>query len=161
MQSINIVCIGKLKEKFFTDACNEYIKRLRAFCNINIVELAEYKLSDNPSESQIQICIEKEGEVIAKKLHSLGGKNISLCVEGKELSSEAFAQKLDLYRLNGASTLNLVIGGSYGLSEKVKSLSDFKFSMSKMTFPHMLIRVFLLEQLYRAFQISAGSKYHK
>lgn len=160
MLKINIICIGKLKEKFLTDGCKEYVKRLHSFCNINIIELSEYKVPDNPSQKEIQQCIEKEGEKILSKIPN-GSYTVSMCIEGKILSSEELADKLNFAANNSYSTVNFVIGGSFGLSEKIKQKSNLKLSMSKMTFPHQLARLILLEQVYRGFSINSNSKYHK
>ena len=160
MLTVTILCIGKLKERYLTDACNEYIKRLGAFCKIVIEECPEYKLPDQPSDAQIARCIEKEGETLLKKLPK-GAEVIPLCIEGKELSSPELAEKIDRIAVSGKSGIAFVIGGSYGLSEEVKAMGSLRLSMSKMTFPHQLARVMLLEQTYRAFQISQNGKYHK
>lgn len=161
MLSINIICIGKLKEKYLQMACDEYIKRLGAFCKIKVVELNEYKVPSNPSQSHIDKCIVSEGEMILSKINNQSSYNIAMCIEGKMLSSEKLAEKFNEISLNGKSEINLIIGGSFGLSDDVKKKSDFKLSMSPMTFPHQLARVMLLEQVYRAFQINNNGKYHK
>ena len=160
MLTVNVICIGKLKEKYLTDGCNEYIKRLHSFCNINIIELSEHKVSDNPSQKEIENCIEKEGEKILSKIPN-GSYIISMCIEGKILSSEELAEKLKFAADNSFSTINFIIGGSFGLSDKIKEKSHLKLSMSKMTFPHQLARVMILEQIYRGFSINANAKYHK
>lgn len=160
MLTVNIICIGKIKEKYFTDAINEYSKRLSAFCKFNITELDEEKLPQNPSDSQIEKTINAEGERILSKL-SKGGFVISMCIEGKQLSSVELADKIGEISVCGKSSVDFVIGGSYGLSEKVKQKSDFRLSMSKMTFPHQMARMILCEQIYRAFQILSNGKYHK
>lgn len=160
MLSVNIICIGKLKEKYLQMACDEYIKRLGAFCKIKIIELNEYKVPSNPSQSHIDKCILSEGELILSKINS-SSYNITMCIEGKMLSSENLAEKFNDISLNGKSEVNLIIGGSFGLSDEVKQKSNFKLSMSPMTFPHQLARVMLLEQVYRAFQINNNGKYHK
>ncbi|MEG1994643.1 MAG: 23S rRNA (pseudouridine(1915)-N(3))-methyltransferase RlmH [Oscillospiraceae bacterium] len=160
MLTVNIICIGKLKEKYLVDGCNEYTKRLRAFCNINIIELSEYKVPDNPSQKEIENCIEKEGEKILSKITN-GSFVVSMCIEGKILSSEELAERLKFAADNSFSTVNFVIGGSFGLSPKLKELSNLKLSMSRMTFPHQLARVMILEQIYRGFGINTNSKYHK
>lgn len=160
MNNITVVCIGKLKEKYLVDACNEYIKRLNAFCKINIIELPLSKVSNNPSQSEIQNAIENEGQKILSKIPN-SSKIISMCIEGKQQSSEELGELISNYSLNGSSNITFIIGGSFGLSNKIKDKSDFKLSMSKMTFPHQLARVMLLEQIYRAFQIINNGKYHK
>lgn len=158
MMNINIITIGKLKEKYLTDACNEYIKRLNAFCNIKVYELDESRLPDKPSEKDIERCLDNEAKSVQKLCK---GYVISMCIEGKMLSSEELSQKFDDIAVSGISTVTLIIGSSFGISPQIKQISDFKLSMSKMTFPHQLARVMLLEQIYRAFQISSGGKYHK
>lgn len=160
MLSVNIICVGTLKEKYLKDAIGEYSARLTPFCRFNIAELSEYKLPQNPSESEIKRCIEEEGKKILSKI-TKGSFVIPMCIEGKTLSSEAFSQKLESIGLEGKSTVDFIIGGSFGLSDEVKSRGDFRLSMSPMTFPHQLARVMLCEQIYRAFQISSGGKYHK
>ncbi len=160
MRQVYIICIGKLKERFYLDACTEYQKRLGAHTKLQLLELPEERLSDKPSPAQIQNALEKEAMSIRQKLPK-GGKVIALCIEGSLRSSEALAQQLDTWQSAGASTLTLLIGGSFGLHEGIKQEADLRLSMSPMTFPHHLARVMLLEQLYRAFQINAGTKYHK
>ena len=160
MISVNIICIGNLKEKYFKDAVLEYSKRLSAFCKFKIIEIDEHKLPQNPKDAQILQCIEIEGEKIKAKL-SKNSYIISMCIEGQIISSEQLSQKIDDISLQGVSDIDFIIGGSYGLSNKIKNISKFKLSMSKMTFPHQLARVMLCEQIYRAFQISSGGKYHK
>jgi 23S rRNA (pseudouridine1915-N3)-methyltransferase len=160
MLNIQILCVGKLKEKFYFDAIAEYTKRLSAFCKLTIIELTEQRLPDNPSLAQIEAALSKEADDIRAKLPQ-GSTLIALCIEGGLLSSEALAQKIDGWALSGASRLTFVIGGSCGLHPSVKEQAVLKLSMSPMTFPHHLARVMLAEQIYRAFQINAGSKYHK
>ena len=160
MLSVNIICVGKLKEKYWTQAVGEYEKRLKAFCKFKITEVDEEKISDNPNESQINAVLEKEGKRILKNI----GKNsqvIALCIEGSQVSSEGVAEIFGKTALNGISSIDFIIGGSWGLSDEVKCNCDIKLSMSKMTFPHQLARVMLCEQIYRAFQITSGGKYHK
>jgi 23S rRNA (pseudouridine1915-N3)-methyltransferase len=158
MLTVNIICIGKLKEAYLRDAQAEYLKRLGAFCKLNIIELNESKLPNDPSDALIQKGMEIEAQAILSKLK---GYIIPLCIEGKILSSEELASKMSDVSLNGTSDISFVIGGSFGLSDEVKQKADFKLSMSKMTFPHQLARVMLLEQVYRGFQINANGKYHK
>ena len=160
MLNVMIICVGKLKEKFWTDACNEYAKRLKGFCNFSITEVDEEKLPDTPSPAQIQNTLEKEGQRIIAKIPK-NAKIISMCIEGKQKSSEKFAKEISDLALNGASTIAFIIGGSWGLSQNVKNLSVMRLSMSEMTFPHQLARVMLCEQIYRAFQITSNGKYHK
>lgn len=161
MIKINIICIGKIKEKYFTDAISEYAKRLTAFCKFSVVELAEEKIrNNNPNQSEISEVIEAEGDRILKKIAS-GDYVVAMCIEGKQLSSEELSAMIDNAAITGKSTINFIIGGSYGLSKAVKSRANFKLSMSKMTFPHQMARMVLSEQIYRAFEISTNGKYHK
>lgn len=157
--NIKIVCIGKLKEKYWSEAIKEYSKRLKGYCDLNIIELKETPLrKDNKSEEQR--VKELEGLDILKQIKEREYV-IVLDVLGKELSSEAFAQKIDELGILGKSYLTLVIGGSYGLSEEVKKRGDFLLSFSRMTYPHQMMRVILLEQIYRASKINSGETYHK
>ena len=160
MMRVRILCVGKLKERYLSDACAEYLKRLTAFCKPEIMELPESRMPENPSEAEIAACLRREGEEILAKIPQ-GAMVIPLCIEGKQLSSEELAKELAGAGIRGISCVCLVIGGSWGLSEAVKSAGKLRLSMSRMTFPHQLARVMLLEQVYRAFSISAGSKYHK
>ena len=161
MLNVNIITVGKLKESYLREACAEYSKRLGAFCKLNITEIPESRLPDNPSEKEIEIALSGEGKAIEKLLLGNNSYNIAMCIEGKQLSSEKFAEKIEKISVEGKSTLNIVIGSSCGISEEIKRLADFKLSMSEMTFPHQLARVMVLEQLYRSFQILNGGKYHK
>ena len=160
MLSIHILAVGKLKESYLREACQEYQKRLGAFCKLTITEIEEYKLPDRPSEAQIRAGMEEEGKRILAKLPS-GSYPIMLCIEGKQLPSEELAARMEELSVQGTSTIAFVIGGSCGLSDSVKAAARMKLSMSKMTFPHQLARVMLLEQIYRAFSINAGTRYHK
>lgn len=160
MLSISIICIGKLKEKYLCQAVSEYQKRLTTLCRLNIIQLPAVSLSDNPKESEIEAALRVEGKRILEKIPS-GAFVFSLCIEGKELSSPELSRKISSLKLQGNSNLVFVIGGSFGLDKAVKERSDFRLSMSPMTFPHQLARVMLLEQIYRALQIEAGAKYHK
>jgi len=157
---IKIICLGKLKEKYLKDAISEYSKRLSRFCNLEITELADEKIPDNASEAQELKILETEGEKI-KKYISDDDYVISLCVEGKQLSSEALAAKIADVTLSGKSTLSFIIGGSLGLDSCIKKRSNLCLSFSLMTFPHQLMRVILAEQIYRAFKINSNEKYHK
>lgn len=157
---INIICVGKLKEKYLIDAVNEYSKRLKRFCTLNIIELPDEKIPDNASLAEESQIIKAEAEKI-KKYISDDDYVFSLCVEGLQLSSEGFSEKISNAMLNGKSTIDFIIGGSLGLCESIKKRSDFRISFSKMTFPHQLMRVVLAEQIYRAFKINANEKYHK
>ncbi len=160
MMDLRLLCVGKLKEAFYTDAVKEYSKRLTPFCRLEILELPEQRLPDRPSQAQIQAALKKEGEHIAEKLLP-GSVIVALCVEGKLLSSEQWAAKLQDWMVQGRSKLTLILGSSYGLHPDIKARAQLKLSMSPMTFPHHLARVMILEQLYRAFQIQGGSPYHK
>ena len=157
---MNIICVGNLKEKYWREACEEYAKRLGAFCKFGIVELPESRLPKSYSDADIAKVIETEGERILAKL-APGGFVVAMCIEGKELSSPALAAQLERIAVNGRSRVDFVIGGSYGLSQAVKARADLRLSMSPMTFPHQLARVMLCEQIYRAFSINADTKYHK
>ena len=160
MQKITVLCVGKLKEKFYIDACAEYQKRLTRHCKLELIELSEQRLSDDPSEGEIAAALAKEADAIGERLPK-GGALVALCVEGKSLSSEELAEALSRYASQGASQVTFLIGGSFGLAERVKARADLRLSMSPMTFPHHLARVMLLEQLYRAYQIQGGTRYHK
>lgn len=160
MQSVNVICVGKLKERFYADACAEYQKRLSRHCRLTITELPEERLPDEPSQSQIDAALDREADAILARLPK-GGAVAALCVEGKLMSSEELSKTIDRWASGGASQLAFVIGGSFGLSERVKERAEARISMSPMTFPHHLARVMLLEQLYRAYQIQSGTKYHK
>ena len=156
--NVTIISVGKLKEKYLRDAIAEYSKRLQAFCNFRIIELDESRLSEKSSQREIEQALETEGTNI---LRNSQGFIFSMCIEGKQLSSEEFAKKFTDIGVSGTSAVTFIIGSSFGLSDEVKRKSDFKLSMSKMTFPHQLARVMLAEQIYRAFQINNGGKYHK
>ena len=160
MQKVTILCVGKLKEKFYAEAVAEYSKRLKRHCTLEIVELPESRLPDEPSPAEIRQALAAEAALIEAKLPK-GGAVIAMCIEGKELSSTALADKVEQFGLNGASQLTFLIGGSVGLDASLKQKADLRLSMSPMTFPHHLARIMLLEQIYRAYQILAGSKYHK
>lgn len=160
MQNITVLCVGRLKESFYADACAEYQKRLARFCTLEVAELPEERLPDAPSAAQVAAALEKEADAALARLPR-GGAVVALCVEGKPLSSGQLSEALASYAARGVSRVTFVIGGSFGLSERVKRRADLRLSMSEMTFPHHLARVMLLEQLYRAYQIQAGTKYHK
>ncbi|MBR1533673.1 MAG: 23S rRNA (pseudouridine(1915)-N(3))-methyltransferase RlmH [Ruminococcus sp.] len=159
MLTINIICVGKLKEAYLRGAVDEYSKRMKPLCKLNIIELGEERVKDDPSPSEIGRTVTAESERIMAKLGK-GDYVIALCVEGKNISSEELSARFEDISMTH-STVDLVIGGSWGLSDALKARADFKLSMGKMTFPHQLCRVMLLEQLYRAFQILKGTKYHK
>ena len=159
MLTVNLICVGSLKERYWRDACAEYQKRLSAFCKLTIIELPESRLADNPSPAEIERALENEGSLILQKAGN--SKLLPLCIEGKELPSPELAALLDELMLSGVSSLSFIIGSSYGLADSVKNKGIKKLSLSKMTFPHQLARVMLLEQIYRAFMIRSGGKYHK
>lgn len=159
MQNVKIICIGKLKEKYFTSACEEYAKRLRAFCKFSIVELPESRLPDSPSEAEIEKALLSEAEKILSAAQ--GSTIIAMCIEGTLVSSEKLSDMFSKIALSGKSDISIIIGSSFGLSDKVKKAADYRISMSPMTFPHQLARVMLCEQIYRAYQIQSGGKYHK
>lgn len=160
MLSVNVLCVGKLKESYWRDACAEYQKRLGAYCRIQVTEIAEEKIAEVPSDSQIALTLEAEGKRLLSHISS-DCLVVALCIEGKELDSLRLSQYIDRAMVDGVSKIAFVIGGSWGLSDAVKSRADLRLSMSPMTFPHQLARVMTLEQIYRAFQISSGGKYHK
>ena len=160
MFEITLITMGKLKEKFYLSAAAEYTKRLSGYCRFTLLELPETRLPEDPSPAEIQAGLEKEADLIFSKIP----KGAWFCVftpEGKTLSSEAFAGKLKEVKLSGKSSACFLIGSSFGMADRVKAKSDFKLSMGPMTFPHHLARIMVLEQLYRAEAIQAGSKYHK
>lgn len=159
MMNVTVIAVGRLKESYLRDGCGEYMKRLGAFAKVNVVEIAEERASDNPGQNEINNIIEKEGERIISKIPK-GAAVIPLCIEGKEYSSPDFSQLIESISMN-YSHLCFVIGGSFGLSDAVKSLGKYKLSFGKMTLPHQLARMVLFEQIYRAFSISNHSKYHK
>lgn len=159
MMKINLICVGKLKEAYWREACSEYAKRLGQFCSFSVTELAEHRLPSNPSDSQIAAALDEEG---ARLLSAAAGSiSIALCIEGKGFSSIQLAEKIERYGVQGFGSLSFVIGSSYGLSRHVKEKADLQISMSQMTFPHQLARVMLMEQIYRAFEINNHGKYHK
>ncbi len=160
MLRVTILCVGKLKEKYWRDAVEEYSKRLSAFCRFSVIEVEEERLPDNPSAAQIANGLEAEGKRLLSKI-PVGAAVVALCIEGKELSSPVLSARIDDWAVQGKSDIAFIIGGSFGLSEQVKKAATLQLSMSPMTFPHQLARVMLCEQLYRAFQISSGGKYHK
>ena len=160
MQKVTLICVGKLKEKFYAQATAEYAKRLSRFCKLEIVELTESRLSDSPSPAEISQALTAEAALIEAKLPK-GSALVAMCIEGEELSSPQLAEKMRQFAVSGVSNLTFLIGGSVGLFPAIKAQADFRLSMSPMTFPHHLARVMLLEQIYRAYQINAGTKYHK
>lgn len=159
MQRITVLCVGKLKEKFYADAAAEYIKRLSRYCKLDVIELPETRLPEDPSPAEIQKALAAEANAIRQKLEA--GAVVAMCIKGKTCSSEALSKKLADFALEGKSRVTFLIGGSFGLDETLKKQADWRLSMSPMTFPHHLARVMLLEQIYRACQIAEGTRYHK
>ena len=157
---ITCVVVGKIKEKYFTDAIKEYSKRLSRYCKLEIVELADEKTPDGASEAEELAIREKEGERILKALKD-DTYVIALAIEGKMLDSVELSKKIESLGISGTSHIAFVIGGSLGLSRAVMARADYRLSFSKMTFPHQLMRVILLEQIYRSFRITRGEPYHK
>ncbi|WP_288313271.1 23S rRNA (pseudouridine(1915)-N(3))-methyltransferase RlmH [uncultured Eubacterium sp.] len=157
---VTVIAVGKLKEKYLRDACEEYLKRLGTYSKVSVVEINEERCSDNPSESEIENVKQKEGQRIIAKIPK-GSFIVPMCIEGTQFSSENFAKKIEATAVAGNSDITFIIGGSFGLSDEVKSLGKLKLSFGKLTLPHQLMRVVLLEQIYRAFSILNNSKYHK
>ena len=160
MQKVTILCVGKLKEKFYLDAVAEYSKRLQRHCRLEILELPEQRLPDAPAQGEIDAALEREAAAIREKLPK-GCALVAMCIEGQLLSSEDLSRRVMRFSLEGKSHLVFLIGGSFGLHPSLKSQADLRLSMSPMTFPHHLARVMLLEQLYRVYQIQEGTRYHK
>ena len=160
MMRVRLICVGRLKERFYVEAAEEYVKRLGAYCKLEVVEIPEQRLPRLPSPGDIAGALEREGAAIQDRIPS-GFTVVALCVEGQVKSSQELADALGRWAQSGGKGLALVIGGSYGLHPAVKAAAKLRLSMSPMTFPHHLARVMVLEQLYRAFQIQAGSSYHK
>ncbi len=156
-----IICVGKLKESYLREGCAEYLKRLGAFCEIRVTELAESRLPERPSEKEIAAALEQEAGGILEKVNAAPAFCAALCIEGKSMHSEQLAALLEETVLRTSSRFYFIIGSSYGLSPRVKQRADLRLSMSEMTFPHQLARLMLLEQLYRAFSILGNAKYHK
>ena len=160
MQRVTVLCVGKLKEKFYLEAAAEYVKRLQRFCKLELVELPESRLPESPSPAEVQRALAAEAAAIRERLPR-GGAIIALCIEGKPCSSVELSRRMEELAVAGKTQLTFLIGGSVGLDESQKQQADWQLSMSPMTFPHHLARIMLLEQIYRAYQISAGTKYHK
>ena len=159
MIKVTVIALGKLKEKYLQEACNEYKKRLSRYCNLEIIELEPIRLSEKPTEAEVKAALTKEADLIIKKIPQ-NAEIYTLCVEGKQLSSENFAESINNAQ-NFGKNIAFIIGSSYGLSDSIKAMSKLKLSFSAMTFPHQLFRTMLLEQIYRAFKINEGSTYHK
>ena len=160
MQRVTVLCVGKLKEKFYLEAAAEYVKRLQRFCKLELVELPESRLPESPSPAEVQRALAAEAAAIRERLPK-GGAVIALCIEGKPCSSVELSRRMEELAVAGKTQLTFLIGGSVGLDESLKRQADWGLSMAPMTFPHHLARIMLLEQIYRAYQISAGTKYHK
>jgi len=160
MMKVTVIAVGKLKENYLRDGCAEYLKRLSSFAKVSVIEVNECRCSDNPSPAEIEAVKQKEGEAILARLPR-GAYVIPMCIEGVQLSSEAFSEKLAGLAVQGTSEVAFIIGGSFGLSDEVKAKGGLKLSFGKMTLPHQLMRLVLLEQLYRAFSIANHTKYHK
>ena len=157
---ITILCVGKVKEKFYRDAIGEFTKRLSRYCKLEIIEVADEKTDEQASQNEIDIVKSKEGERLLKNIKD-DAYVFCLAIDGKQLDSVELSQKIDRLMTSGKSHLYFVIGGSLGLSDEVLKRADYKLSFSKMTFPHQLMRVILLEQIYRSFRISNNEPYHK
>lgn len=157
--NINIISVGKIKEKYFTAAIDEYVKRLSRFVKLNITEVQDEKIPDNASGKEMELVKEKEGAKILAKLPQ-NSFVVTLCIEGKELSSEELAEKISDISMT-SSNITFIIGGSLGLADAVKCKSNLRLSFGRMTLPHQLMRVVLLEQIYRAFKINNNESYHK
>ena len=160
MINVQLIVLGKLKEKYMKDFAIEYEKRLSGYCKLTVTELEPIKLSDNPSEQEIKNALNKETQMIKAKIPK-NSYVFSMCIEGKQMSSEELSKKLEDIALSGKNNITFIIGSSFGLSNEIKQMSDYKFSMSKMTFPHKLARIMLTEQIYRAMSITNNGKYHK
>ena len=157
---INIVCVGKIKEKYLKLGIDEFKKRLSKYCKLEIIELEDEKAPENLSDKEMLIIKEKEGKKILSKIKD-NSYVFALAIDGKNLSSEELAETINKLGVRGISNITFVIGGSLGLSDEVLSRADYKLSFSKMTFPHQLMRLILLEQVYRAYRINNGEPYHK
>ena len=160
MQRVTVLCVGKLKEKFYIDAAAEYVKRLQRHCRLELIELPEQRLPDDPSPAEIQKALRTEGDAIRERLPK-GGAVIALCIEGRPCSSQELSRRMAEFGVQGKTQLTFLIAGSVGLDEDLKRQADWRLSMSPMTFPHHMARIMLLEQIYRAYQIAGGTKYHK
>ena len=160
MLSVRLICVGKMRERFYIDAFAEYAKRLRAYCKLDCVELTEQRLSEQPSQKEIHAALETESADIMKNIPP-DAYVVAMCVEGRQMKSEGMAKLIAERENSGKPKLCFIVGGSFGLDERVKERADFRLSMSEMTFPHHLARVMLAEQIYRGFRINEGSRYHK
>ncbi len=160
MLKVTVIFVGTVKERYLTEAIAEYEKRLSAYCTLTNVCIKDERLPEKPSQSEISAALKREGERILASIPPRA-YTVALCVEGKQQSSEELSKRLSSLASEGYSEVCLIIGGSDGLSDEVKNAARLRLSISKMTFPHQLMRVILLEQLYRAFNIASGGKYHK
>ena len=160
MLNIKFICVGKLRERFYIDAFNEYARRLSAYCKFECAELNETKLGDKPSDKEIENALVRESADIEKAIPK-DAYVIAMCVGAKQLKSEELAQKINSLALSGRGKICFIIGGSFGMAESVKQRADMRLGMSEMTFPHHLARVMLTDQIYRSFKIIEGSRYHK
>lgn len=158
--NINIIAVGKIKEKYIQEGIKEFSKRLSRYCKLNIIEIEDEKAPETLSEKDMLIVKAKEGEKILNKIPA-NSFVITLVIEGKQLTSEGLAEKFEDIMVNGSNDITFIIGGSLGLDSEVINRSNFKLSFSKMTFPHQLMRLILLEQVYRAWRINKGEPYHK
>lgn len=158
--NINIIVVGKIKEKYMREGIQEFQKRLSRYCNLNIIEIDDEKAPENLSNKDMERVKEKEGKKILSKIPQ-NTFIISLEIEGKQFSSEELSKRVENLMVSGVNDMTFIIGGSLGLSEEVKTRSNLKLSFSKMTFPHQLMRLILLEQVYRSFRIMKGEPYHK
>ncbi|MCT4612625.1 MAG: 23S rRNA (pseudouridine(1915)-N(3))-methyltransferase RlmH [Clostridia bacterium] len=157
---IKLISVGKIKEKFYREAISEFEKRLTRYCKLEIVEVADEKTPDNASDKEEEIIKSKEAEKISKHIKD-GTYIVALCIEGKQLSSEEFASTISKLGNEGKSDITFIIGGSLGIHDSIKNKANLKLSFSKMTFPHQMFKVVLLEQIYRSFRITANEPYHK
>ncbi|MGE4354494.1 MAG: 23S rRNA (pseudouridine(1915)-N(3))-methyltransferase RlmH [Oscillospiraceae bacterium] len=160
MLGVKLICSGKLRERHYIEAMGEYQKRLAALCRFEVIELPEYRIGDTPTQKMIEAALEKEAQAIEKQIPQ-GAYVIAMCIEGTQLGSEALAMRFTELANHGKSRVCFLIGSSFGLAQRLKSAADERLSMSKMTFPHHLARVMLTEQVYRAFMINEGTRYHK
>lgn len=160
MLNIKLICVGRLRERFYIDAFDEYVRRLSAYCKFECVELNEVKLGDKPSDKEIENALVRESADIEKAIPK-DAYVIAMCVGAKQLKSEELAQKINSLAISGRGKICFIIGGSFGMAESVKKRADMRLGMSAMTFPHHLARVMLTEQIYRSFKIIEGSRYHK
>lgn len=158
--NINFITMGKLKEAYFREACAEYLKRLGGYVSARVIEPDPVNLPQKPSSAQIEAALRQEAVKIREQIKP-GSFTVAMCIEGKTLSSEQLAQKLETAAGQGFSTVNFVVGSSFGLDSELKKQADMRLSMSPMTFPHSLARVMLMEQVYRAYSIINNGKYHK